>query len=146
MESSMNLATLPTELRNPLTEHIDELPTLDMLRLINEEDAKVAAAVAAILPKVALAVDTIAQRFAEGGRLFYIGAGTSGRLGVLDASECPPTFSVPPTLFQGLIAGGDSALRNSSEHSEDSPEAGAKDLAAAGFGVENESDPTAPTP
>jgi N-acetylmuramic acid 6-phosphate etherase len=129
----MNLATLATEARNPLTEHIDELPTLDMLRLINDEDATVAAAVAAVLPQIAQAVDAIAQRFASGGRLFYIGAGTSGRLGVLDASECPPTFSVPPTLFQGLIAGGDSALRNSSEASEDSPEQGAEDLAARSF-------------
>jgi N-acetylmuramic acid 6-phosphate etherase len=129
----MNLATLPTESRNPLTEHIDELPTLEMLRLINNEDAKVAQAVAAELPNIARAVDAIAQRFAAGGRLFYIGAGTSGRLGVLDASECPPTFSVPPTLVQGLIAGGDSALRKSSEQSEDSPEQGAADLAAANF-------------
>jgi N-acetylmuramic acid 6-phosphate etherase len=133
----MNLATLATEARNPLTEHIDELPTLDMLRLINDEDATVAAAVAAVLPQIAQAVDAIAQRFATGGRLFYIGAGTSGRLGVLDASECPPTFSVPPTLFQGLIAGGDSALRNSSEASEDSPEQGAADLAAQSFTLQD---------
>jgi N-acetylmuramic acid 6-phosphate etherase len=129
----MNLATLLTESRNPLTEHIDSLPTLDMLRLLNEEDAKVAAAVAAVLPDIAKAVDEIARRIEDGGSLFYIGAGTSGRLGVLDASECPPTFSVPPTLVQGLIAGGDSALRKSSEQSEDSAEQGAADLAAAGF-------------
>jgi N-acetylmuramic acid 6-phosphate etherase len=129
----MNLAQLPTESRNPLTEHIDELPTLEMLRIINEEDAKVAAAVAAELPNIAKAVDAIAARFEKGGRLFYTGAGTSGRLGVLDASEIPPTFSVLPTLVQGLIAGGDSALRKSSEASEDSPEQGAADLAAAGF-------------
>src|SRR3984957_16042391 len=126
----MNLATLLTESRNPATEHIDELPTLDMLRLINEEDAKVAQAVAAELPNIAKPVDEIPRRFEDGGRLFYIGAGTSGRLGVLDASECPPTFSVPPTLVQGLIAGGDTALRKSSEHSEDSPAQGAADLAA----------------
>ena len=129
----MNLAQLPTESRNPATEHIDELPTLEMLRVINEEDAKVAAAVAAELPNIAKAVDAIAALFEKGGRLFYAGAGTSGRLGVLDASEIPPTFSVPPTLVQGLIAGGDSALRKSSEVSEDSPEQGAADLAAAGF-------------
>jgi N-acetylmuramic acid 6-phosphate etherase len=129
----MNLAQLPTESRNPLTEHIDELPTFEMLRIINEEDAKVAAAVAAELPNIAKAVDAIVDRFEKGGRLFYTGAGTSGRLGVLDASEIPPTFSVPPTLVQGLIAGGDSALRNSSEKSEDSPEQGTADLAAAGF-------------
>jgi N-acetylmuramic acid 6-phosphate etherase len=141
-----DLASLTTEARNPLSEHIDELSTLDMLTLINQEDATVAAAVAAELPAIASAVDVIAERFAEGGRLFYIGAGTSGRLGVLDASECPPTFSVPPTLVQGLIAGGDSALRKSSEHSEDSPEEGAADLTAAGFGIANSADPSAPTP
>src|SRR5258705_8275108 len=133
METNMNLATLPTESRNPHTEHIDELPTLDMLRLINNEDAKVAAAVAAVLPDIAKAIDEIARRLNDGGRLFYIGAGTSGRLGVLDASECHPTFSVPPTLVQGLIAGRDSALRNSSDKSEDSPEPGSADLAAAAF-------------
>jgi N-acetylmuramic acid 6-phosphate etherase len=129
----MNLATLPTEARNPASEHIDQLPTLAMLRIINEEDAKVPAAVAAELPHIANAVDAIADRFERGGRLFYIGAGTSGRLGVLDASECPPTFSVPQELFQGIIAGGDSALRDSSEASEDSPEQGAADLVARAF-------------
>jgi N-acetylmuramic acid 6-phosphate etherase len=133
MEAIMKLAALPTEARNPASEHIDQLPTIDMLRIINQEDAKVASAVAAEIPNIAKAVDAIATRFATGGRLFYIGAGTSGRLGVLDASECPPTFSVPPTLVQGLIAGGDSALRKSSEQSEDSPEQGAADLEAAGF-------------
>jgi N-acetylmuramic acid 6-phosphate etherase len=133
MENKSNLATLLTESRNPATEHIDQLPTLDMLRLINNEDAKVAQAVAAVLPEIARAIDEIAQRVADGGRVFYIGAGTSGRLGVLDASEVPPTFSVPANLFQGLIAGGDSALRKSREQSEDSPEQGAADLAASGF-------------
>jgi N-acetylmuramic acid 6-phosphate etherase len=141
-----NLDSLVTEARNPLTEHIDELSTLDMLTLINQEDATVASAVATELPNIAHAVDEIAVRFAQGGRLFYIGAGTSGRLGVLDASECPPTFSVPPSLVQGLIAGGDSALRNSSEHSEDSPEEGARDLIAAGFGIPHKAHATAPTP
>lgn len=130
---TMNLSTLLTEARNPLTEHIDQLPTLDMLRLIGDEDRKAVAAVAAVLPQIAKAVDAIEHRFEDGGRLFYIGAGTSGRLGVLDASEIPPTFSVPPTLVQGIIAGGDSALRKSSESSEDSAEQGADDLAAAGF-------------
>jgi N-acetylmuramic acid 6-phosphate etherase len=129
----MTLSTLLTEARNPLTEHIDELPTLEMLRLISDEDRKAVASVVATLPEIAKAVDEIARRFQDGGRLFYIGAGTSGRLGVLDASECPPTFSVPASLFQSIIAGGDSALRNSSESSEDSAERGAEDLAAAGF-------------
>ena len=130
-----NLATLSTESRNPASEHIDTLPTLDMLRVINDADARVPAAIAPEIPHIAAAVDAIAARFAQGGRLFYIGAGTSGRLGVLDASECPPTFSVPPTLFHAIIAGGDSALRTSSEASEDSAEQGAADLIAAGFGT-----------
>ena len=128
-----SLGQLLTEARNPRSENLDQLSTLDMLRVINDEDATVAAAVRETLPAIARAVDTIAERFQHGGRLFYIGAGTSGRLGVLDASEIPPTFSAPPDLFIGLIAGGDSALRLSSEHSEDSPELGAQDLAAAGF-------------
>jgi len=127
------LATLLTEARNPATEHLDELPTLEMLGIMNDEDAKVASAVRAELPNIARAIDEVATRFAKGGRLFYIGAGTSGRLGVLDASECPPTFSVDSKLFTGLIAGGDSALRLSSEHSEDSPEEGARDLIANNF-------------
>jgi N-acetylmuramic acid 6-phosphate etherase len=129
------LATLATEARNPASEHIDTLPTLEMLRIINAEDARVAAAVAAELPHIAAAIDAIAARFERGGRLFYTGAGTSGRLGVLDASECPPTFSVPRTLVQGLIAGGDSTLRTSAEDAEDSAEQGAADLSAAGFGL-----------
>lgn len=127
------LGSLLTEARNPASEHLDELSTLEMLRVINDEDAKVAGAVRAELPQIARAIDAVAERFRRGGRLFYIGAGTSGRLGVLDASECPPTFSVPAGLVQGLIAGGERALRLSSEHSEDSPELGAHDLAAAGF-------------
>ena len=128
------LASLLTEARNPASGQLDQLSTLEMLALINAEDAKVAAAVHAELPAIAKAVDAIAGRFQHGGRLFYIGAGTSGRLGVLDASECPPTFSVDASLVQGLIAGGDRALRLSSEHSEDSREQGAADLRAAGFG------------
>ena len=131
------LSTLLTESRNPATERLDELSTLEMLTLINAEDAKVATAVQAELPHIAQAVEAIAERFSHGGRLFYIGAGTSGRLGVLDASECPPTFSVDADLVQGLIAGGDPALRLSSEHSEDSREEGARDLAAAGFGAQD---------
>jgi N-acetylmuramic acid 6-phosphate etherase len=128
------LAALSTEARNPASEGLDKLSTLEMLTLINAQDAGVAAAVQAELPAIARAVDAIAERFTQGGRMFYLGAGTSGRLGVLDASECPPTFSVDAGLVQGLIAGGDRALRLSSEHSEDSPEGGAHDLGAAGFG------------
>jgi N-acetylmuramic acid 6-phosphate etherase len=134
------LGKLMTEARNPASERLDELSTLEMLALINAEDAKVAGAVHAELAQIALAVDAIAERFERGGRMFYIGAGTSGRLGVLDASECPPTFSVSAELVQGLIAGGDSALRLSSEHSEDSREEGARDLAAAGFAADGKPD------
>lgn len=123
------LGALPTEARNPYSMKIDELSTMEMLCVINDEDATLAAVVRTALPMIAQAIDQIAARFAQGGRLFYVGAGTSGRLGVLDASECPPTFSVAPGLFVGLIAGGDSALRKSSESSEDSPIAGALDLA-----------------
>jgi N-acetylmuramic acid 6-phosphate etherase len=141
-----SLASLTTESRNLNSEHIDEVSTLEMLTIINQEDATVAAAVATQLAAIATAVDAIAERFGQGGRLFYIGAGTSGRLGVLDASECPPTFSVPPALVQGLIAGGDNSLRNSAEHAEDSPEDGAADLKAAGFGIANAADSSAPTP
>jgi N-acetylmuramic acid 6-phosphate etherase len=122
-----------TEARNPASEHLDELSTLEMVTLINAEDATVAGAVQAELAQIARTVDAVAERFGSGGRMFYVGAGTSGRLGVLDASECPPTFSVSAELVQGLIAGGDSALRLSSEHSEDSREEGARDLKAAGF-------------
>jgi len=128
-----DLSRLTTELRNPRSEQIDTLETIDMLKVIHEEDASVSDAVREQLPSIARAVDAIVIRMASGGHLFYIGAGTSGRLGVLDASECPPTFSVPPALVQGIIAGGDAALRRSSESSEDSPEAGAADLSNAGF-------------
>jgi N-acetylmuramic acid 6-phosphate etherase len=140
------LGSLTTEARNINSEHIDELSTLEMLTLINQEDATVAAAVQTQLPQIASAVDRIAERFPQGGRLFYIGAGTSGRLGVLDASECPPTFSVPPALVQGLIAGGDYALRNAVEGAEDSSEQGAHDLAASGFGLASSTEATAGTP
>ncbi len=129
-----DLSALPTEARNPNSAEIDRLSTLEMLAVINREDHAVAQAVERELPQIALAVDAIADRFRAGGRLFYMGAGTSGRLGVLDASECPPTFSVAPELFQGIIAGGDGALRRSSEGAEDVPEAGETDLRARGFG------------
>jgi N-acetylmuramic acid 6-phosphate etherase len=140
-----SLGSLTTEARNRDSEHIDDLSTLEMLTLINKEDASVALAVQTQLAQIATCVDRIAERFAQGGRLFYIGAGTSGRLGVLDASECPPTFSVPPALVQGLIAGGDYALRNAVEGAEDSSEQGAVDLKASGFGIPNGSNPDAPT-
>ncbi len=128
-----HLGALPTEARNPRTEQIDRHSTVEMLTIINDEDATVASAVRAAIPAIVIVVEAVTDRFSRGGRLFYVGAGTSGRLGVLDASECPPTFSVSPGLFIGLIAGGDSALRKSSESSEDSPETGASDLDACGI-------------
>ncbi len=131
------LATLPTEARNAASTHIDQLSTLEMLQVINAADAAVAASVAAEIPNIARAVDAVAERLRLGGRLFYIGAGTSGRLGVLDASECPPTFSVPAALVQGIIAGGDSALRKSSEKSEDDPAQVVRDLQEHGFSAKD---------
>ncbi|MGE0127300.1 MAG: N-acetylmuramic acid 6-phosphate etherase [Blastocatellales bacterium] len=117
-----------TEQTNLNTTEIDRLPTLDALRIINNEDKKVAEAVEKVLPAIARAVDGIAERLERGGRLFYTGTGTSGRLGVLDASECPPTFGVSPDLVQGVIAGGYEACYKAVEASEDDREAGAKDL------------------
>jgi N-acetylmuramic acid 6-phosphate etherase len=129
----MDLAALLTEQANPASAQIDKLSTVDMLRVINAEDAGVASAVAAELPHIARAVDGITEAFANGGRLFYIGAGTSGRLGVLDASECPPTFNVPQDLVQGIIAGGKAALSRATETTEDDPAIGMRDLQARGF-------------
>ena len=129
----MNLSQLTTEQRNPRTLHIDEVPTLELVRLINEEDQRVPQTVAAILPDIARAVDLIAARLAAGGRLFYIGAGTSGRLGILDAVECPPTYRTDPERIQGIIAGGTPAIFCAQEGAEDSEELGARDLAARGF-------------
>src|SRR5437660_9518396 len=127
------LENLLTEQPNPASESIDALPTAQILSIINAEDQKVPAAVAAEIPSIARAVDTIVSAMEQGGRLFYIGAGTSGRLGVLDAAECPPTFSVPPDLVQGIIAGGAPALSQATETTEDDPAIGGRDLAARGF-------------
>jgi N-acetylmuramic acid 6-phosphate etherase len=129
----MDLAALLTEQANPASAQIDKLSTADMLRVINSEDAGIAQAVAAELPNIARAVDAISAAFQSGGRLFYIGAGTSGRLGVLDAAECPPTFNVPPDLVQGIIAGGETALSRATETTEDDPAIGIRDLTARGF-------------
>lgn len=129
----MMLEKLLTEQRNPASASIDALPTEEVLRIINGEDQKVAEAVGREIGAMAQAVDTIVQAFRRGGRLFYIGAGTSGRLGVLDAAECPPTFGVPPDLVQGIIAGGEPALSRATEASEDDPANGARDLVAHGF-------------
>ena len=106
----LDLQKISTERRNPASTHIDELSTVEMLRIINAEDKKVALAVEKILPEIAQAVDVITDRLEKGGRLFYLGAGTSGRLGILDASECPPTYGVDFELVQGVIAGGTPAI------------------------------------
>jgi N-acetylmuramic acid 6-phosphate etherase len=122
-----------TEQENPRTSLISSLPTEEILRLMNEEDARVTGAIAQVLPEVRRAVDGIVARLDQGGRLFYIGTGTSGRLGVLDASECPPTFGVSPDMVQGIIAGGYEACYRAVEASEDDAAAGAIDLDARGF-------------
>ncbi len=127
------LDKLLTEQLNPASTSIDTLPTMEMLAVINREDRKVAEAVAQVIPAIAKAVDAIVAAMERGGRLFYIGAGTSGRLGVLDAAECPPTFSVPPELVQGIIAGGEPALSRATETTEDDPTIGARDLSQRGF-------------
>ncbi|MFF4581511.1 N-acetylmuramic acid 6-phosphate etherase [Streptomyces sp. NPDC001373] len=124
------LDTLTTEAFRPELAEIDRLPTLEITRLMNAEDATVPAAVAAQLERIAAAVDAIAERMARGGRLVYAGAGTAGRLGVLDASECPPTFNTDPAQVVGLIAGGPGALVTAVEGAEDSRELAAEDLTA----------------
>ncbi|MEW2163450.1 N-acetylmuramic acid 6-phosphate etherase [Streptomyces sp. NPDC007084] len=124
------LETLTTEAFRPELSEIDRLPTLEIARLMNGEDATVPTAVAAQLPRIAAAIDGIAERMARGGRLVYAGAGTAGRLGVLDASECPPTFNTDPAQVVGVIAGGPTALSTSIEGAEDSKELAAADLDA----------------
>jgi N-acetylmuramic acid 6-phosphate etherase len=119
-----------TELRNPATIHIDEVDAREIVRLINVEDAQVAAAVAAVGDQIAALAEESAARISRGGRLIYVGAGTSGRLGVLDAAECPPTFGTPPGVVCAVIAGGSDALTRAMEDVEDQPESGARDLAA----------------
>jgi N-acetylmuramic acid 6-phosphate etherase len=127
----MSLDTLvATEATNPETLTIDALSTEAMLRLINQQDQQVALAVAEAIPAMVSVVEAIAKAFTEGGRLIYVGAGTSGRLGVLDASECPPTFGVSPELVQALIAGGEAALRQAIEGAEDDEAAGEADILA----------------
>src|SRR5260370_16298332 len=116
---------------------IDGRPTIEILKIISAEDQKVAGAVAVEIPRIAQAVDRIAEAIRKGGRLFYIGAGTSGRLGVLDAAECPPTLHVSPELVQAVIAGGEPAVSRATEASEDDPQAGRNDLLARQFTVED---------
>jgi len=129
----VNLNSLSTEQRNPKTLNIDELSTLELVKIINEEDQGVPLAISRILPEIAKAIDIIASKFAVGGRLFYVGAGTSGRLGILDAVECPPTFSTEPEMVQGIIAGGTPAIFKAQEGAEDKEELGAIDLSSKGL-------------
>jgi N-acetylmuramic acid 6-phosphate etherase len=127
------LERLLTETPNPASREIDAKSTIDVVGIINQADHEVAPAVALEIAHIAEAVDRIVDRIRSGGRLFYIGAGTSGRLGVLDAAECPPTFNVSPDLVQGLIAGGEAALARATEATEDDPAMGKRDLLERGF-------------
>lgn len=127
------LSALMSEQRNPNTQNIDRLSAFEIVQKINAEDQKVALAVKQCLPQIAAAVEAAVSAFQQGGRLIYIGAGTSGRLGVLDASECPPTFGVAPEMVVGIIAGGERALRHPIEGAEDNTQAALADLQAVGF-------------
>src|SRR5579872_268300 len=128
-----DFAALETEGRNPRTLSLDSLDPQELIALLHSENRTVLDAVELALPAVTRVVEVVSQRLATGGRLFYVGAGTSGRLGVLDASECPPTFGVSPDRVQGIIAGGEAALSRATEATEDDPSTGARDLLARGF-------------
>ncbi|WP_333891502.1 N-acetylmuramic acid 6-phosphate etherase, partial [Atlantibacter subterraneus] len=134
---NIDLSNLITERRNPASNNIDTLSTLEMLTVINNEDRRVPEAITPYLPQIAQLVDRVAQAFAEGGRLIYIGAGTSGRLGILDASECPPTFGTRPEQVVGIIAGGHKAILSAVENVEDNREQGAADLKALNFSAKD---------
>ena len=127
------LSTLITEQQNPNSMHVDSLSALEIVQLMNQEDKQVPLAIEKCLPQIAQAVECIVAAFQQGGRLVYIGAGTSGRLGVLDASECPPTFGVSPEMVKGIIAGGERALRHPIEGAEDSKEQAVIDLQTIQF-------------
>ena len=127
------LSTLITEQRNPNSMHVDSLSALEIVQLMNQEDKQVPLAIEKCLPQIAQAVECIVAAFQQGGRLVYIGAGTSGRLGVLDASECPPTFGVSPEIVKGIIAGGERALRHPIEGAEDSRSQAVVDLQTIQF-------------
>ena len=127
------LSTLITEQRNPNSMHVDSLSALEIVQLMNQEDKQVPLAIEKCLPQIAQAVECVVAAFQQGGRLVYIGAGTSGRLGVLDASECPPTFGVSPEMVKGIIAGGERALRHPIEGAEDSKAQAVIDLQAIQF-------------
>lgn len=129
----MDLKKLPTEQRNPDTVSIDEVSTLEMLQMINNEDKKVALRVEAHLPQIAAAIDAIAQKFIAGGRIVYCGAGTSGRMGYMDSAECPPTYGVPKDRVVSLLAGGADAVSQAKEDAEDHPEFGVEDMKGISF-------------
>jgi len=129
-EPNCMLENLVTEATLPASRNIDTLPTPQLLGVIHDADRTICDAIQPEIPRIAAAVDRISALLEAGGRLFYVGAGTSGRLGVLDASECPPTYHCPPEMLQGIIAGGDFALRHSVERAEDNPDQGRADLAA----------------
>jgi N-acetylmuramic acid 6-phosphate etherase len=137
MKTSDNEQLPLTERENPRASNLERLSALEIVRLMNEEDAGVALAVEKVLPNVAQAVEGIVERLEQRGRLFYIGTGTSGRLGVLDAAECPPTFGVPPEMVQAVMAGGYEAVHRATEASEDDAEAAVRDLQARGFKKED---------
>lgn len=137
METAQQIAALGTEQRNAATTSLDLLPTLEMVRLINDQSRAITDAVGAAAPAIAAAIDCITAHMEHGGRLFYLGAGTSGRLGILDASECPPTFSVPFDRFIGLIAGGDGAIRRAVENAEDDPGLAERQLSEYGPGPDD---------
>jgi N-acetylmuramic acid 6-phosphate etherase len=134
---ALNITTLETEKMNPATTEIDRMSALEMARVMNAEDAKVAEAIAQELPQIARAIEEIAARLRRGGRLIYVGAGTSGRLGVLDAAECSPTFNVSPEMVVGLLAGGPISQSQAQEDQEDSAEAGEADVASLKLGAED---------
>ena len=133
----MDLKKFATESRNQRTMHLDEMTPLEIVTVMNEEDKQVPLAIEKVLPQIAEAVSVIEQAFLEGGRLFYMGAGTSGRLGVLDASECPPTYGVDPGMVVGLIAGGEKAFIKAVEGAEDSRELGRQDLMEHGLNAKD---------
>ncbi|AUU40886.1 TPA: N-acetylmuramic acid 6-phosphate etherase [Proteus mirabilis] len=134
---AIDLSNLVTESRNHHSEHIDTLSTLEMLKVINNEDKKVPFAVEATLPHIARLVDKVVTAFSQGGRLIYCGAGTSGRLGILDASECPPTYGTPHDMVIGLIAGGHKAILQAVENAEDNVQLGAEDLRQLNFNAKD---------
>lgn len=134
---AIDLSNLVTESRNHHSEHIDTLSTLEMLKVINNEDKKVPFAVEATLPHIVRLVDKVVTAFSQGGRLIYCGAGTSGRLGILDASECPPTYGTPHDMVIGLIAGGHKAILQAVENAEDNVQLGAEDLRQLNFNAKD---------